>query len=358
MLLNKNFLNLKKSYIFFLITVLFLIFSSSTVKSSIFKVNNIEISEPFELNFKKEIVIDKAFRNAFKKLIKMTVTLDESKKIKNIKISEIKNLIESFNIKNEKFINNSYIANFEVNFNKQNTLLFFEKKNIFPSVPKMKKILLFPIMINLDSKNVHLFNQNPFFDAWNLNKENFHLISYLLPTEDIDVVIKINKNFDNLEDYNFFEIVKKYDTEEFIICLIYKEKKDYKIFSKIKIDDVTKIHSYTYKNIDIKNSDELNLLINEIKNIYEDKWKFINQINRSVKLSINISISSLDYKKNKKFVNFLRTTDLIPNYFIRDFNSKKLNYKIIFNGSPKQFLKIAETKDIIIDTSNQIWEVE
>jgi len=268
MLLNKNFLNLKKSYIFFLITVLFLIFSSSTVKSSIFKVNNIEISEPFELNFKKEIVIDKAFRNAFKKLIKMTVTLDESKKIKNIKISEIKNLIESFNIKNEKFINNSYIANFEVNFNKQNTLLFFEKKNIFPSVPKMKKILLFPIMINLDSKNVHLFNQNPFFDAWNLNKENFHLISYLLPTEDIDVVIKINKNFDNLEDYNFFEIVKKYDTEEFIICLIYKEKKDYKIFSKIKIDDVTKIHSYTYKNIDIKNSDELNLLINEIKNIY------------------------------------------------------------------------------------------
>ena len=60
------------------------------------------------------------------------------KKIQDIKISEIKNLIDSFNIKNEKFIQNSYSANFEVNFNKNKSVfcllkfiyfhLYLEKK--------------------------------------------------------------------------------------------------------------------------------------------------------------------------------------------------------------------------------------
>ena len=67
------FSSLRKVYIIFFITVLFLNFSTSELKSSIFKVNDIEISEPFDLNFKKEKVIDKAFKEAFKQLIKMAV---------------------------------------------------------------------------------------------------------------------------------------------------------------------------------------------------------------------------------------------------------------------------------------------
>jgi len=138
MCLKKLIFSLRKTYIFFFTTVLFLNFSTLDVKSSIFKVNDIEINEPFELNFKKETVIDKAFKEAFSQLIMMTVASNQSKKLNNIKISEIKNLIDSFNIKNEKFIKNSYIANFEVNFNKQNTLLFFEKKTYFHQFLKKK----------------------------------------------------------------------------------------------------------------------------------------------------------------------------------------------------------------------------
>ena len=60
-------------------------------------------------------------------------------KISNYKVDEIKNLIDSFNIKDEKFVNNNYNATFEINFNKQNTFLFIEKKNIYPSIPNRKK---------------------------------------------------------------------------------------------------------------------------------------------------------------------------------------------------------------------------
>ena len=37
---------------------------------------------------------------------------------------------------------NQLLLNFEVNFNKKNTLSFFEKKNIFPSIPQKKKITI------------------------------------------------------------------------------------------------------------------------------------------------------------------------------------------------------------------------
>ena len=41
----------------------------------------------------------------------------------------IKELIDSFTMSDEKFINNEYVVNFDVNFNKKNTLLFFRKNN-------------------------------------------------------------------------------------------------------------------------------------------------------------------------------------------------------------------------------------
>ena len=141
MYLKKIIFSLKKTYIFFFITLLFLNFTTSDVKASIFKVDDIKISEPFELKFNRYTVIDRAFVEAFDQLSKMIVLSDQEKKLKNTKISEIKNLIDSFNIKNEKFIQNSYSANFEVNFNKQNTLLFFEKKKYISIYTKKKKYI-------------------------------------------------------------------------------------------------------------------------------------------------------------------------------------------------------------------------
>ena len=357
MYLKKIIFSLKKTYIFFFITLLFLNFTTSDVKASIFKVDDIEISEPFELKFNRYTVIDKAFVEAFDQLSKMIVLSDQEKKLKNTKISEIKNLIDSFNIKNEKFIQNSYSANFEVNFNKQNTLLFFEKKNIFPSIPRKKNILILPIFIDLDLQTVNLFNQNPFFKEWVLNKKNYHLLNYILPNEDIDVISELNKNINNLEDYNYEDIIKKYNFNEYIITLIYKENNNIKVFSKIKINNNTKIHSYRVEGIDISKLDNLYNLINEIKNIYEDNWKLNNQINRSVKLPINISIISDDYDKSMRFENFLKYNELVAEFFIKDFDNQKVSYKIIFNGSPKHFLKIINNNGININTSKQIWEI-
>ena len=358
MFLYKNYTFLKKTYIIFFTILLFLIFQQPTYGSSTFKVSDIEITEPFNNNFKKKIVMDKAFILAFKKLINMTVSSNEMIKIKNFNAFEIKNLVDSFDIKNEKFINDTYKAVIDVNFNKQNTFLYFEKKNIFPSIPYNKNIIILPILINAQTSNVNLFNQNPFYKNWTIFKKEHHLINYILPPEDLDIVKILNEKINELEDYNFTNIIKKYDTKEYIICLIYKEKSNYKIFSKIKINEDLIIDSKTFSDKDINDQKKLENLITTLKEIYEDKWKEINKINRSVKLPLNISISSQNFQKNKDFNKFLSSTEQISNYYIKDFNNEKMNYKILFNGSPNQFLSIAEQKNILISTENQIWEVK
>ena len=355
MYFKKILLILKKTYIIFFISVLFLNFTTSDLKSSIFKVNNIEITEPFEVNFEKDIVINKAFKEAFIKLSKMTVVSNQEQKLTNVKVSEIKNLIDSFNIRDEQFIQNFYVAKFEVNFNKQNTLLFFEKKNVFPSLPSIKNILFLPVLINVGTKKINLYDKNPFYDYWQKDQKDYHLLNYIIPSEDLDLLTILNNNSENLEDYNFEKIITEYGYEDYIICLIYNSSENTKVFSKININKDIKIKSKTYDKVDISNLDSLNELINKIKIIYEDVWKSDNQINRSVKLAINIDVSSKDYEKNLLFENFLKETELVSDFFIKNFNNEVLNYKIIFNGSPNQFLEIIKKKGLNIETGKQVW---
>ena len=64
-IINK-LLRLQKVYIFFISFVLFIIiFSTTYLNANTFRVSDIEISSPFELNFKKSSVIDEGFRFLF-----------------------------------------------------------------------------------------------------------------------------------------------------------------------------------------------------------------------------------------------------------------------------------------------------
>jgi hypothetical protein len=111
-------------YIFFIFLSLN-IFFFSTVKSEgkAFEINNIDISRPFEINFDKNEVIDEAFDKAFFELISFIVKSSDRDKIKKIRLNEIKGMIESFSIKEEKFINETYFVKFDVSFNKKKVFI-------------------------------------------------------------------------------------------------------------------------------------------------------------------------------------------------------------------------------------------
>jgi E3 ubiquitin-protein ligase DOA10 len=96
-------LKLKKVYIFFISFVLFIIiFSTTYLHANTFRVSDIEISSTFELNFKKSSVIDEGFQISFSNLLSMVTTSGDKDKIKNITIKEIKSMIDSFTISDEK----------------------------------------------------------------------------------------------------------------------------------------------------------------------------------------------------------------------------------------------------------------
>ena len=139
MQIKKKLNNSNKLYIIFFSFVLFInIIFSTSLNASLFKISDLEIVEPFELNFNKEKVIEKGFIEAFHELISMITTSGDKKKIVDTEIMIIKGLIDSFTMNNERFINNKYYVNFDVNFNKKNILGFLEKKKYF-SINSTKK---------------------------------------------------------------------------------------------------------------------------------------------------------------------------------------------------------------------------
>ena len=123
------------------------------------------------------------------------------------------------------------------------------------------------------------------------------------------------------------------------------------------INNEEKIYSSSYEDFNIKDDTNVKRLINSTKNTFEDNWKRLNLINRSVKLPLNISVNAEDTKKNIKFEKFLSDTEFVSDFFIKDFNNLKINYRIIFNGSPSKFLELCNKNNILINTDSQIWNL-
>ena len=357
-IINKLF-KFQKIYIFFISIVLFIIFFFTTyLHANTFKVSDVEISSPFELNFKKNSVIDEGFQKSFKNLLSMITTSGDRNKIKSISIKELKSMIDSFTISDEKFINNEYFAKLETTFNKKKILNFLEKKNIFPSIPKKNKVLLVPILVDTETDNIYLFNNNVFYEKWNFKKNNYQLLEYLLPSLDLEDLNKIQVMSKSIETYDFKNLIKKYDLNDYIISIIYKNKNEVKVLSKINLNSFLKINNKKYSNVNFDNEKDINKILRDLKNVYEDQWKKNNEINTSIKLPLTISINSKDYKKIIRLEEALDSIDLISYFYILKFNSQSTQYKIIFNGSPRIFFNDMSNRDFSLVIENNVWTIK
>ena len=357
-IINK-LLKLQKIYIFIISFVLFIIiFSTTYLYANTFRVSEIEISSPFDLNFRKSTVIDEGFQISFLSLLSMITTSGDKNKINNISIKELKSMIDSFTISDEKFINNEYFAKLETTFNKKKILKFLETKNIFPSIPIRNKVLLIPILMDTEMDSIYLFNDNIFYDKWNDKKKNYQLLDYLLPSEDIEDLMKLQEMSNSIETYDFINLIKKYDLKDYIISIIYKNKDEVKILSKINLNKSLIVNNQKYSNINLTNEKDFYMILENLKNLYEDEWKKNNEINTSIKLPLTISIKSNDYKKTMYLEEVLASIDLVSNFYILKFNNKSIQYKIIYNGSPKTFFNDMNNKYFDLVMENNVWTVK
>ena len=346
----------KNLYIFFLfLSLVLFFFSTDKVQAKSFNIKNIEVSKPFEINFDKNKVIDEGFVKAFSELISLITVSSDHKIIKKIKLSQIRGMIESFSIKEEKFIDEIYYVNLGVSFNKKKILNFLEKKNIFPSIPIKKNFLFIPIIIEENKENLLVFSNNKFYDEWNKESESFYLIEYILPTEDLEDLNLIKKQYDFIEQYDFKEITSKYYLDDSIIALIFINNKTIRILSRITVNDKVVLINQSFSNIDINNTDQLRSITKSLKIMYEDYWKNFNQINTSIKLPIYIKVNSIDNLKVSRLENTLDEVNLIYDYFISKFDKDFIYYQIIYNGTPDIFLKSMEKQNFNFNTQNKTW---
>ena len=118
------------------------------------------------------------------------------------------------------------------------------------------------------------------------------MIEYILPTEDLEDLNLIKNKFEVIEQYNFKEVIDKYDLNDSIITLIFRNEMEIRILSRITIKENVILKNQSFSNIDIDNLNDLADVINNLKNDYEDYWKNINQINTSIKLPLMIKVGN------------------------------------------------------------------
>ena len=349
----------KSIYIFFIFfSLIIFFFSTSNANSKAYKIENIEVSKPFEMKFDKNKVIDEGFKKAFEELILLIVNSSDQIKISNIKLSEIKAMIESFTIKEEKFINEIYYLNLGVSFNKKQILKFLEIKNIFPSIPNKKKILFIPIIIEEKKKDLFIFNNNKLYDEWLNYNESYHLIEYILPTEDLEDLNIIKEKYDQIEEYDFKEITNKYSLEDSIVSILFKKDNDVRVISRITIKDKVFLKNRLFENINLNDINQAVKIIQNLRNDYEDYWKNLNLINTSLKLPLTIKIKNSNKQKIFNFESIINEQDLIYEFSIIKYNKDFIIYNVIFNGTPNVFLKKMQENDFNINTQNKIWTLE
>ena len=354
-----KFFSYKKLYIHFCILAFInIFFSTENVYAKTFSVKDIEISTPFEINFNKSEIIDEGFIKAFDQLILSIVQTKNQKKLTKIPTQMIKGMIETFSIKEEKFVDDIYYLKLNVSFNKKKIFNLLESKNVFPSLPIKKSVFFIPIIIDENKNEILIFSESNLYNNWNSNKKNYHLLRYVLPTEDLEDFNLIKLNSNNLENYDFREIIEKYDLKDYIITIIFKNNEEVRVLSKINFNEEINIKNLSFKKFSLNDKKQIEKFSDNLKSIFEDYWKSKNEINTSVKLPLTISIDNNNNLKVSKLESVLTNMDLIYDFNIYKFNNKKNIYKIIFNGSPDNFLKIMKDKEYEFNTQNQIWSLK
>ena len=144
------------------------------------------------------------------------------------------------------------------------------------------------------TKDLLIFSNNEIFNQWNLYQESYHLIEYILPTEDLEDINIIKSKFEFIEDYNFEEITKKYSLNDSVIALIFVNDQNIRLLSKISLNNELVLKNKSFSNHDLKNDDHVKKIIDEMNknnNInFEDEFSLTSLENKKLKRNIPVNI--------------------------------------------------------------------
>ena len=340
----------------FICSILIILFKTETVLSdnNIFNVNNIEISKETSKN--KEKLISDAFKKAFDELINRLLLEDDYKRISKTNLEQIRKLISYYQIISEDENKENNNLKINVSFDKDKMHDFFYSKNILYSDIINTEVILFPLLKKEDQ--YFIYTQNYFYENWNEEKSD-NLIQYILTTENIENIQRINLNKDNIYKIEVSDFFKEHETDNIVFANIEVKKDTAEVFLNTRIEG-KKIN----KNLSIKNKENLNKIefyreiIFEINNIIRDLIKSQNLIDVKTPSFLNVEIQ-LNKKSNLvEFSNRLNRIDLIDNFYVQELNKDYVMIKIKYLGKINKIISKLKDEKIYLKMIAGQWQLK
>ena len=339
----------------FICSILIILFKTETVLSdnNIFNVNNIEISKETSKN--KEKLISDAFKKAFDELINRLLLEEDYKRISKTNLEQIRKLISYYQIINEDENKENNNVKINVFFDKDKMHDFFHGKNILYSDIINTEVILFPLLKKEDQ--YFIYTQNYFYENWNEEKSD-NLIQYILSTENIENIQRINLNKDNIYKIEVSDFFKEHEKDNIVFANIEVKKDTAEVFLNTRIEG-KKIN----KNLSIKNKENLNKkefyreIIFEINNIIRDLIKSQNLIDVRTPSFLNVEIK-LNKKSNLvEFSNRLNKIDLIDNFYVQKLNKDYVLVKIKYLGKINKIINKLKDQNINLKMIAGQWQL-
>ena len=343
--------------IFKLIIILIVFFKTETLLSenNLFNVNNIKLEKKDK--FSNSELANQAIKKGFSQLMSRILLKDDNRKLSNLDLSTIKQLVSYYQISNvadqkkeEEFVN------FSVTFDKNKIHNLFYKREILYSDILDKELYILPILIS--SEGINIFNNNLFYEKWNDFFDN-DLIEFILPLENIEIIENINSNKNSLIDLNIDDLFKEYSKKNLALVLIEDEKKDdKKIYIKTKIQGKRISKNLNIKGKNKKENDIYQKIIIETKKELIDLVKSKNLIDIRTPSFLNVKLE-LNKKNNIVELNSrIKKIDLIDNIFVHQFNKDYMSLRIKYLGKLEKIINQLKEQDINLQLINEQWFIK
>ena len=324
-------------FIFFTATIfLFILFTKSFSEENVFTINNVTVKGEIDLNFSREKYINKAFLNSFEILMNKILLSRDLTKMNNIKLKQIKSLINHFQILEESYRKDEYKAKIKIFYSDVKIKKFLRQKNISFSQPENISAVFFPVFfINDEMQNL---NDNFFYKYWTEIEIKNELINFILPLEDLEDISKIMKMKNRIEELDVDTLVNKYDVKSYVFALMDYQDKKLNIHVKTNFNNNKISKNFLYEVENINDEAALNYILKDLKLKVTDIWKEENLVNLLMPLSISLQYQHSNLEDLDKLRNIFYKISIIDSYTLEEFNINNSFFKIYYYGNPKKLI--------------------
>lgn len=343
----------------FCLLIIVFFFKTGNVFSerNIFYVDNIIVEK--KDSQKKEKLLNTAFQEGFKKLIKRILLKKDQKTALQTSITEVKEMVSSYQILASEDHKKSNDFKVNLTFDRERMNDFFYSKGISYADVSKTSLVLFPVLV--ENNEFYLFSNNYFFKNWNVkenDKNNNEFVNYILPLESLEDIQFIETNKDKLESIDPKEILSNYDIENYMFLVIKFLEEKIDVFLKGTFSDNNIVKNFSILNPNTNDRDkDFEIIIKTIKKEINEIWKSQNLIDNRIPSFLTITADIKKQNDLLKIQMVLKDIELIENFYVLELAKNYVRIRIKYLGKIDKIKNKFYKRGIKLDNIDNKWTV-